>query len=54
MKIKEVIIVEGKHDITKLQSFLKADIIKTDGTALPLETKITIKQLQKQAVNLSF
>ncbi|MGI6378113.1 MAG: ribonuclease M5 [Bacilli bacterium] len=47
MKIKEVIIVEGKHDITKLQSFLKADIIKTDGTALPLETKITIKQLQK-------
>lgn len=37
-KIKELIIVEGKHDIDFLKTFLCADFVKTDGTSIPTET----------------
>ncbi len=46
-KIKQVIIVEGKHDIDFLSTFLHADFIKTDGTSLPNKTKDYIKTLSK-------
>lgn len=49
-KIKEVIIVEGKHDIDFLKSFLDADFIKTDGTSLPKETKELKKKMSDRGV----
>lgn len=33
-RIKEVIIVEGAHDVAHLKSFIDADIISTNGTSL--------------------
>jgi ribonuclease M5 len=33
-RIKEVIIVEGAHDVAHLKSFIDADIITTNGTSL--------------------
>ena len=36
-KIKEVLIVEGVHDLSHLKSFLNADIIVTGGTSLSKE-----------------
>jgi ribonuclease M5 len=47
-KVKQVIIVEGKHDIDRLSSLIDADFIKTDGTSLPPATKEMIKELVKQ------
>ena len=38
MKIKESIVVEGRHDEAKLKSILDAHIIVTQGTHLSLET----------------
>ena len=49
-KIKEVIIVEGKHDIDFLETFLDADFIKTDGTSLPEETKELIKSCNERGI----
>ena len=49
-KIKEVIIVEGKHDIDFLETFLDADFIKTDGTSLPDETKELIKSCNDRGI----
>lgn len=47
-KIGQVIVVEGKHDIDFLQTFLDADFIKTDGTSLPQNTKDLLIELAKQ------
>ncbi|MEA4822392.1 MAG: ribonuclease M5 [Erysipelotrichales bacterium] len=44
-KAKQVIVVEGKHDIDLLSSFLDADFIKTDGTSLPIETLNMLKEV---------
>ena len=38
MKIKEVIVVEGKSDYTLLKSFLDAEIITTNGSEISRET----------------
>lgn len=38
MKIKEVIVVEGKNDTNTLQSFVDCDTIETHGTRLSKET----------------
>lgn len=46
--IKEVIIVEGKHDIAFLKTFLDALFIETNGLSLPNETKKLIKELSIQ------
>ena len=47
-KIKEIIIVEGKHDIAFLKTFLEADFIETNGLGLNEQTKLTIKKLYEQ------
>ena len=44
MKIKEVIVVEGKTDTALLQSFLDCDTIETDGTRVRKETMELIKK----------
>lgn len=44
MKIKEVIVVEGKSDYTYLKSFLDADIIITNGSEISKETLEYIKK----------
>ena len=46
-KIKQVIIVEGKHDIDFLETFINADFIKTDGTSLPESTKELLLEMAK-------
>lgn len=44
MKIKEVIVVEGKSDLTLLKSFLDAEIIITNGSEISKETLDLIKK----------
>ena len=44
MKIKEVIVVEGKSDYTFLKSFIDADIITTNGSEISKETLELIKK----------
>ena len=44
MKIKEVIVVEGKSDYTLLKSFLDAEIITTNGSEISRETLNLIKK----------
>ncbi|MCK9198141.1 MAG: ribonuclease M5 [Bacilli bacterium] len=46
-KARQVIVVEGKHDIDLLSSFLDADFIKTDGTSLPIETLNMLEEVAK-------
>lgn len=48
MKIKEVIIVEGKADRLKVEQAVKADIIETNGLALSEQTIKKIKHLAKK------
>ena len=48
MKIKEVFVVEGKHDSEKLKSCFVCDTIETDGTHLSKTKLALIEQLQKQ------
>ena len=48
MKIKEVIIVEGKSDYTYLKSFLDADIITTNGSEIAKETLEVIKKANEE------
>ncbi len=48
MKIKEVIVVEGKSDYTFLKSFLDADIIITNGSEISKETLEYIKEANKK------
>jgi len=45
--IKEIIIVEGKHDKAFLETFLDAFILVTDGSSIPDKTKQLIKELSK-------
>lgn len=47
-KIKEIIIVEGKHDTAFLRTFLEADFIETNGLGLNDSTKEMIESLYKQ------
>lgn len=48
MKIKEVIVVEGKNDANVLQSYFDCDIIITHGTSIDEETLMQIKQAQEK------
>ncbi len=47
MKIKELIVVEGKTDLTFLKSFLDADIVITNGSEVSHETLEYIKEANK-------
>lgn len=47
VKIKEVIVVEGKNDTNRLQSFLDCDTIETHGTHVSLQCLAQIRALQK-------
>lgn len=47
MKIKEVIVVEGKNDSNVLKSYLECDTLETHGTHIGQEVLLQIKQLQK-------
>lgn len=48
MKIKEIIVVEGKHDTQKLQSCLECDTLETSGCRLTKERIALIAHLQKK------
>lgn len=48
MKIKEIIVVEGKNDKTHLNSFLDADVVTTNGSALDLKTLVFLKEINKK------
>ena len=48
MKIKEVIVVEGKSDYTYLKSFLDADIIITNGSEISKQTLELIKKANQE------
>lgn len=48
MKIKEVIVVEGKSDFTYLKSFIEADIITTNGSEISKETLDLIKKANEE------
>ncbi len=55
LKIKEVIVVEGKNDINHLSSFISADFLKTDGLRLDRYLVKLIDELnKKQGVILFF
>lgn len=47
MKIKEVIVVEGKDDTTAVKLAVDADTIETNGSAVNQETIEKIKRIQK-------
>lgn len=47
MKIKEIIVVEGKHDTQKLQSCLDCDTLETSGCRLTKNHIELIRQLQR-------
>jgi ribonuclease M5 len=47
MKIKEIIVVEGKDDTTAIQQAVNADTIETNGSAINEETIEKIKLAQK-------
>ena len=46
MKLKEIIVVEGKDDTTAIKRAVDADTIETNGSALNQETIDTIKRAQ--------
>lgn len=46
--IREVIVVEGKHDSDTLKKYYDCDTIETGGTSLPQETLDLIKEVQKK------
>ena len=48
MKIKELIVVEGKTDLIFLKSFLDADIVITNGSEVSRETLEFIKEANKR------
>lgn len=48
MKIKELIVVEGKTDLTFLKSFIDADIVITNGSEISRETLEYIKEANKR------
>ncbi|WP_428910322.1 ribonuclease M5 [Niallia sp. Krafla_26] len=47
MKIKEIIVVEGKDDTTAIQQAVQADTIETNGSAINMETIEKIKLAQE-------
>lgn len=47
MKVKEIIVVEGKDDTTAIKRALNADTIETNGSAINQETIEKIKLAQK-------
>lgn len=47
MKLKEIIVVEGKDDTTAIKRAVDADTIETNGSALNQETIEKIKRAQK-------
>ena len=47
-KVKEIIIVEGSHDVAFLKTFLDANFIKTNGLGLNDETRKAIANFYKQ------
>ena len=48
MKVKELIVVEGKTDLIFLKSFLDADIVITNGSEVSRETLDFIKEANKR------
>jgi ribonuclease M5 len=48
MKVKELIVVEGKTDLIFLKSFLDADIVITNGSEVSHETLEFIKEANKR------
>jgi ribonuclease M5 len=48
IKINEVIVVEGKHDLAKLETLVEADILITNGSHLSFELIELLKTLQDQ------
>jgi ribonuclease M5 len=48
MKIKEIIVVEGKDDTVAIQRAVQADTIETNGSAVSKETLIKIKHAQEK------
>ena len=48
IKIKEVIVVEGKNDTKRLKTFLDCDTIETKGLAINKETIAYIKEVHKK------
>lgn len=48
MKIKELIVVEGKTDLIFLKSFLDADIVITNGSEISKKTLDFIKEVNKK------
>ena len=49
MKIKEVIVVEGKNDTNKLKSVLECDTIETSGTHLSKQVLDTLKIIHEKS-----
>lgn len=47
MKLKEVIVVEGRHDSDTLKKYIDCDTIETNGTHLGKEVLALIKQANK-------
>ncbi len=47
MKIKEIIVVEGKDDTRAIQSAVNADTIETNGSAVSMETIVKIQLAMK-------
>ncbi len=47
MKIKEVIVVEGKHDTETLKKYLECDTIETQGSHLSKATLQMLKEVNK-------
>lgn len=48
MKIKEVIVVEGKNDANKIKSIVDCDVIETSGTHLSKQVMKTLKLMQEK------
>ncbi len=48
MEIKETIVVEGKNDVVRLNSFIKANYIITNGTHISKKTLALIEAAQTQ------
>ena len=48
MKIKEIIVVEGKSDTVKIQQAVEADTIETNGSAINRNTLQQIKHAQEK------
>jgi len=54
MRINEVVVVEGKHDVDKLKEVVQADFIITNGSEISQETLNMIKEISKRREILIF